>query len=154
MNIFDHTALQRLSTDGLGLDDIMTSSSISLEQSFTGSYIGKPIVGKTTIDSSLYGVISIFLIFSMIGNFIASMSGLFSIPISILLMIAASFFLYEIFVTTDTATRNGYILLFIFCILELFLMPLNFFSGLIFGNINFMIAVIEYIVNYLFNYVF
>ena len=94
MNIFDHTALQRLSTDGLGLDDIMTSSSISLEQSFTGSYIGKPIVGKTTIDSSLYGVISTFLVFSMIGNFIASMSGLFSIPISILLMIADSMFFY------------------------------------------------------------
>ena len=66
MNIFDHTALQRLSTDGLGLDDIMTSSSISLEQSFTGSYIGKPIVGKTTIDSNLYSVINIFLVFSWI----------------------------------------------------------------------------------------
>ena len=94
MNIFDHTALQRLSTDGLGLDDIMTSSSISLEQSFTGSYIGKPIVGKTTINFGLYYAIFFYLLFSTIGNFIASMSGLFSIPISILLIIAAFIFAY------------------------------------------------------------
>ena len=74
-------------------------------------------------------------------NFIPSLSGIFSIPMTIFLIVIFCIDVYNIFTSTSFWKTISFIVDAIFNGFEILIMPYNFFSGLLFGAIEFISAV-------------